>query len=216
MKKLNCFVVLVLVLVSSTVYALDEITLHGGRVVSGEIVEETDEYVRIKSSGIPLTYYKDDISGIERIKMQSGHLRSRTYKKIGFSPEEENTLNIFKDTLEKNFRKTATSYADSCSSFPDKLKQCIPYECEFVHPFSGETMKKKVIGKRNNACRYEEEMPGGGKMECDFPLNDLAEIAKFYKKTAQDMEKGRISGGTSSNNPVQKCMNNGSCKFSGY
>lgn len=51
--------------VSTSLYA-DTITLKSGKIVEGRIVQETDDYIKVKSSGFTLTYFKDAISKIEK------------------------------------------------------------------------------------------------------------------------------------------------------
>ena len=48
-------------MVSSSLCYADKITLPNGKVLEGEVIEETDEYMVVKQDGvsIPMTYYKD-------------------------------------------------------------------------------------------------------------------------------------------------------------
>lgn len=122
--------------------------------------------------------------------------------------------------------------ADDCNDFPEKLEKCEPYTCSFTHPFTQQSMERKIVGPEDGRCKYIEEMPNGGKMECRYPLNKLKEIAQFYKRTLTarettsdfsiDLSTGRVKTGETidgvktTSNLLQECLNNGDCIISGY
>jgi len=45
----------------------DEVVLENGNVIEGTILEETPEYVKIDSAGVPLTYYSPDVKEVKRV-----------------------------------------------------------------------------------------------------------------------------------------------------
>lgn len=117
----------------------------------------------------------------------------------------------------------------SCDDFPDHLERCMPYECQFSHPFTGETMVKAVVGEEAGICLYVEEMPNGGQMNCRYDPELRTAIAQYYrdvaaaKTTAVDAQvnEDRIRAtytidGKEVENPLQEAMTNGQCDISGY
>ena len=62
MKKI-LLVILVLSL-SSLAYA-EVVKLKTGQTIEGEIVERTDEFIKVNFAGVPLTYYLDEIDSID-------------------------------------------------------------------------------------------------------------------------------------------------------
>ena len=61
-KKTTIFISL-FCLFSISTFA-ETIILKSGKVVTGKIIEETDAYIKIDISGIPITYYSDEIQSI--------------------------------------------------------------------------------------------------------------------------------------------------------
>lgn len=45
----------------------ETIVLKSGKTVEGEIIEETDEYIKLDFNGIPLIYHKEEIDSITRV-----------------------------------------------------------------------------------------------------------------------------------------------------
>jgi hypothetical protein len=62
MKKI--FIVFVLLCFLPSLSA-EIITLKSGKKIEGNIIEETAEYIKVDFSGVPLTYYRDEIAGIK-------------------------------------------------------------------------------------------------------------------------------------------------------
>ncbi len=119
----------------------------------------------------------------------------------------------------------------SCDAFPDKLDSCESFSCEFEHPFTSELMEKEIIGLVNGKCQYTEEMPNGGRMDCDYTENLRKVIAQYYKdlvaaesavtsiETDIGSEEAQIKyiiDGKEVENPLQEAMTNGQCTISGY
>ncbi|MCP4652963.1 MAG: hypothetical protein GY858_06225 [Candidatus Omnitrophica bacterium] len=134
---------------------------------------------------------------------------SQFFQRIDDTPEDQNT---------NDYASNSEAGNDSCADFPSKLAECQPYECSFRHPFTGETMKRKIRGLKNNRCHYVEEMPNNGKMRCKFAVDSLTELAQYYRKEAKKTDSGSFSFSTGSQttNPLQKCLNDGDCVVSGY
>jgi len=66
MKKnvVRLIVFLSILTITNFVFA-ETVYLKSGETIKGDMIEETNEYVKIDFQGIPLTYYKDDIVRIE-------------------------------------------------------------------------------------------------------------------------------------------------------
>jgi len=61
------FAIIGLVLLSlsfSTFVAAETIVLKSGKKIEGEILQQTDKYIKIDYYGVPLTYYLEDIEGV--------------------------------------------------------------------------------------------------------------------------------------------------------
>ena len=123
------------------------------------------------------------------------------------------------------------SVAANCDAFPDKLSSCTKYKCQFVHPFTGETMQKEITGIVGGKCNYIEQMPNNGKMECNYTTSQRTAAAQYYKDVAVAESNGTSmnlnlgSGeqkttytidGKEVENPLQTFMTDGTCVISGY
>ena len=121
--------------------------------------------------------------------------------------------------------------AANCGAFPDKLSSCAKYKCQFVHPFTGETMEKEITGIVGGKCNYVEQMPNNGKMECNYTASQRTVAAQYYKDVAAAESTGTSmnldlgSGeqkttytidGKEVENPLQTFMTDGTCVISGY
>ena len=74
----------------------ETIVLKSGRVVVGELIEKTDEYIKIDYKGVILTYYKDEINPAPI--------------DVGPIPSDEGVIRIIK----KKEKKTGLAYDDAC------------------------------------------------------------------------------------------------------
>lgn len=89
---------------------------------------------------------------------------------------------------------------DSCKDFANKLEACEVFTCNFKHPFTGEIIKREIIGRLSEDCQYNE-----GNMNCLLKEPTRMAVAEFY----------RASTGTSSeSNPLEEALNNGECEIS--
>ncbi len=117
--------------------------------------------------------------------------------------------------------------------FADKLESCEVYTQKFIHPFTGESMERRIEGLVDGKCLYTEEMPNGGKLECRYSVESRKAVAQYYRDLANAQSSGtkvelslgdkkqesKITytiNGKKIENPLQECMNNGTCTVSGY
>ncbi len=118
-------------------------------------------------------------------------------------------------------------------TFADHLEKCIPFKSEFIHPFSGQTMQREIVGITNDECLYTEEMPNNGTITCRYILEQLAIIAKYYSDVAlseshstsaeitingaeQEVKTTYTINGKEVENPMQELLQNETCVISGY
>jgi len=121
--------------------------------------------------------------------------------------------------------------AANCDAFPDKLDTCSEYECEFVHPFTGGTMRKEIKGIVAKKCDYVEQMPNGGEMKCSYTREQAKSAAKYYRAVMGaksfgvkiDLNLGsgehkidHTMDGKDVENPLQTFLGDGTCTISGY
>jgi len=84
-----------------------------------------------------------------------------------------------------------------------KLELCEVYTQKFIHPFTGESLERKIEGLVDGKCLYIEEMPNG---KVELSLGDEKQEAKYtYTINGKEVE-----------NPLQECLDNGTCTISGY
>jgi len=116
-----------------------------------------------------------------------------------------------------------------CDALPDKLDKCEPFKCTFTHPLTGEPMTKEIRGVSGNKCVYVEQMPNGGKMECNYLESMRKSVAQFLKSTASatsvetkfqsdllTSQSKTIVNGKEVPNPLQEATDTGQCVVSGY
>lgn len=65
--------------------------------------------------------------------------------------------------------------------FADALADCTPYRGTFRHPMTGQPLEREIQGLEQGTCRYREEMPQGGRMQCAWPETKLQELAIWYR-----------------------------------
>jgi len=119
----------------------------------------------------------------------------------------------------------------SSDTFPDKLNSCTKYKTNFIHPFTGETLEKEILGLINGKCDYIEQIPNGGKMECKYTESERKAVAQYYRDVAvaesvgtslnADLGSGKQKttytiNGKVVENPLQEALDNGVCVISGY
>ena len=111
-----------------------------------------------------------------------------------------------------------------CENFPNKLRACKPYVCEYVHPFTGELMNREIKGLTDGNCIQEEELPGNLLMICNFDKSLRMAVAQYYEDSL-NVSTDNLSIGTSGSiddltylvngeevsNPLQKAMDDKLC-----
>ena len=133
--------------------------------------------------------------------------------------------------VEQKKESTQVVVAANCDEFPDNLKLCAKYKCQFTHPFTGEKMQKEILGIINGKCDYIEQLPNNGKMECKYTESQRVVAAQYYRDTASAKSSGTNveadlgSGerkvtytldGKIVSNPLQDFIDNKTCLISGY
>ena len=121
-------------------------------VALGEVVEETNEYIKINLADGIKTYSRKEIERVEEVP--------------GFTQDEQKTFNKGMEVLNNNLKTTFESAERNCADFMEKLKKCEPYECSYVY-FGGMTGKKKIVGFENNKC-HSEDIVGSHKLDCRY------------------------------------------------
>ncbi len=71
-----------------------------------------------------------------------------------------------------------------------KLESCEVYTQKFIHPFTGESLERKIEGLVDGKCLYIEEMPNGGKMECMYSVESRKAVAQYYRNLANAQSFG--------------------------
>jgi len=120
-----------------------------------------------------------------------------------------------------------------CGDFPDMIESCTKYTCEFDHPATGEKLAREISGIEDDKCRYAEEMPNGGKLNCNYGEEMRKLVARYYREVGNaasisadfevdlDEEENDIDltytlDGKLIQNPVQEALETGECVITGY
>jgi len=113
----------------------------------------------------------------------------------------------------------------------EKLDACDVYAQGFTHPFTGDSLEKKITGITDGKYLYIEDMPSGGTMECRYSEASRKAVAQFYRDWANAESSGTQASVSSSDgspeptytidgkeveNPLGESMKNGTCVVSGY
>jgi hypothetical protein len=142
-----------------------------------------------------------------------------------------------KQTVEKTTTTTPLTQpkiltvATNCNAFPDKLSACVKYKCQFVHSLTRKTMLKEIAGIVNSKCKYVEQMPNNGKMECNYTESQRKAAAQYYRDLAaakttgteividlgsEEQKTTYTIDGKEVENPMQAFTDNKICVVSGY
>ena len=120
---------------------------------------------------------------------------------------------------------TTSSSAENCASLADNLSSCETFKCTFIHPLSGERLQKEIVGLVNDKCKYIEQMPNNGKMECNYTADLRVAVAQYYKGLASADSMGTsvssakteyTINGKIVSNPLQEATDTAQCVISGY
>lgn len=144
----------------------------------------------------------------------------------------------FSSTTANGIVTTSTAVAEqetnlgiNCGDFPERLTSCTEYQCQFIHPLSGETMSREIQGIIDGKCVYIEEMNNGMQMECRYSESFRKAVAQYYSdiEYAESLEfeinldlgsdelatKYWIDG-EEVGDPLQEALDTGVCFVSGY
>lgn len=111
-----------------------------------------------------------------------------------------------------NFSGISWGGTNTCKELPQKISACQPYSCKWSSPMvSNFVSEKRVVGKSGDRCRFEELLPNGIKMECQFKDSSLPIVAEITKNTLAGVV-AKDGGKNAAYNP----MTSGECKMSGY
>jgi fibronectin type 3 domain-containing protein len=120
----------------------------------------------------------------------------------------------------------ASTTPKECADLNDKLDKCEAYKCEFTHPLTGEKLNKEILGLVDNKCHYTEEMPNGGKLDCNYSTSLRAALVQYYKDLDSATSYGtesNIGNGTKNtytidgkvvDNPAQQALDTKECVIS--
>lgn len=77
---------------------------------------------------------------------------------------------------------TTIALADNTMSlnFINALTTCSPIDETFVHPFTGQQMRRKIYGYQNGTCLYKERMPQNKVLVCHYPNSILKPLSNYY------------------------------------
>ncbi len=132
--------------------------------------------------------------------------------------------------------ETWDSESDKCQSkeiqvLATNIQNCTAIVQEYIHPFTGEKLERRIIGMKNDTCHYVVTMPKGGKMECRFPPEKLKDMADYFhnsnryknahvKSSTQFIDGKPVSknryfiDGKEIRNPMQERLDNKECVVS--
>ena len=183
----------------------------------GEVVERTNEYLKIKLPGGIKTYKLNQIQFLEEVSVPP------------MTPDQQKASNKFFELLQNKLDKSIESAQKNCSDCGEKIKKCEPCECSYFAP-GGKTINQKIIGLEDNKCHYLQEIPGVFTMDCKFSQATVDAIVnygallaeadkdgkkvnhsfKFSTKDGESYSKVNVDGQTIED-PWQAAINSGEC-----
>lgn len=111
----------------------------------------------------------------------------------------------------------AAAADEECADFVASLDACSAYTCTFTHWLTQEKMQRQIVGYDKGECRYVEQMPNGGKLECSYSDAMRKAVAQYYADVEAENEGRRYSvDGKEVDNPAQEALAVGQCKVTGY
>lgn len=183
--------------------------------------EKTIKYAEEKLAEAKIMVEEEKTETLEKANQRYEELLDLASRKIKEARKEGKQV--------KELQKKMEQLTVDCNEFPEKLRSCIPYKCQFTHPLTGQKMQRRIKGIVEGECRYIEEMPGDGKMECSYTKSEREVAAQYYERI---MAAGRVGvevqisdegikttstiNGKKIKNPLQEFLNEGICKISGY
>jgi len=109
--------------------------------------------------------------------------------------------NELENLLDK-YRNGAESSLLECAELAENLENCAEYDCEFIHPLSGETLSRTISGISDGKCVFAEQIPGGGELRCEFDEPTRKKVAEFF------------GSDQSGKNPLDAATTDGACVIS--
>jgi len=163
------------------------------------------------------------------IYLQSKKQKTQTTEKTG----GEISFNPTKGVVEDESANEDALLTAECAQFPENLKTCTKYTCQFTHPLTGEKMTREIVGIVNDKCSYTEEMPNNGQLNCNYTEDMRIAIAQHNKVIADTQSFGvELSvdlnpngaeiktmytvDGKTTDSSSQEALDNGSCVITGY
>ena len=167
MKKI-LFLLLVISFCFANSGSCETIVLKSGQVIVGELIEKTDEYIKVDYKGVVLTYYKNEIN--------------ETPIDPGPIPNNDGVIRIIK----KKQKKVVESYDDAClgnvkSQVISKYQRC---QCR-IFPELEKVQNQYNIGIKPVAL----EDSGGEFQECAAYLYWLDENKPESKESCEKRKK---------------------------
>ncbi|MAE13109.1 hypothetical protein CMO92_00960 [Candidatus Woesearchaeota archaeon] len=194
------------------------------------IASEKNTQINQKSEPLkkPFNFLYIIIIGVVIIGLASAGIFLFYFQEQDVESEEHESEQILKETQDNALLE---SELQSCIKFPDKLESCEPFSCEFDHPFTSDLMERQIVGLEDDKCKYSEEMPNNGRMDCEFTESLRKAMAKYHKDIAAsessrtdikadlgsgDVETTYMIDGKQVQNPLQEALITKQCVISGY
>ena len=105
----------------------------------------------------------------------------------------------------------ALAMLGDCEDFPENLKSCKSYSCEFTDASTQEIMKRDIIGMVSGKCKYIEMSSHDKKMTCNYTESQRTTAGNYYVTLFADLQQNVISTATT---PIQKFITDGVCVMS--
>lgn len=243
-KKIMWISVVYFIFSSITLVCADTIYTKDGEVINAKIVNETGKTIWYEAQGGRVGIAKDSVARIEKSDgaFSKNSPNFRNAESIEQDISQPDYIEVFEERwndqdqeaegIKENIAVTMDEPEPPYDmEFIDKLERGVPYVGTFKHPFTGETLKREIIGIEGDKCVYIEEMPGGGRMECRYSESQRGAVAKYYKDILSskswetdahltpDKETTKITykiDGKEVENPLQEAIDSGACVIKGY
>ena len=148
----------------------DKLMLKSGEIVEGEIIERTDELIKIDIAGVPLTYYLEDIDSVA-VEKTGTRIRE---------PQKKKDSQTFDDSYGK-----ADDF--SIADFWSRKKGTVS-----LPGVSREKEEKKISTEKEKDVSWEE----WAEDKKDYMINTLGllqQISQISSEAAGGLEKGNLS-----------------------
>ncbi|MCK4635517.1 MAG: hypothetical protein KAT32_01520 [Candidatus Moranbacteria bacterium] len=209
MKKFLIFPVLLGVLVFSGCGKTDKKIVEEVKIQGEEMVEdnldnnkkETEEMDEVDEAEVEENFIenkvvnkkvevKESVDKVE-VKNEKDSVKDENEDEKSEEEDEEDSI-VMKEGEDKkedestnetvSSNNNSTENATMSSGFIESLLKCSPNKESFKHPFSGETLNRKVVGLENDKCVYEEQMPGSMTLRCKYSKESLKNVVEYHKR----------------------------------